>query len=48
LVRNQLGNTNPEITRRYGKRVPKVLADELEARRGNVIKIEAANSKNKS
>jgi hypothetical protein len=33
------------MTRRYAKRAPYVLADALEARRGNVIKIETANSK---
>jgi hypothetical protein len=35
------------MTRRYAKRAPIILADALEARRGNVIKIETANSKNK-
>jgi hypothetical protein len=32
---------------RYAKRAPKVLADALEAGRGNVIKIKTANSKTK-
>jgi hypothetical protein len=35
------------MRRRYAKRAPKVLADALEARRGNVIKTETANSKTK-
>ena len=47
LVQDQLGHTKPEMTRRYAKRAPKMLADALEARRGNVIKIKTANSKNK-
>ena len=47
LVQDQLGHTKSEMTRRYAKRAPKILADALEARRGNVIKIETANSKNK-
>jgi hypothetical protein len=33
------------MIRRYAKRAPKILADALEARRGNVIKIETAKSK---
>lgn len=48
LVTDQLGHTKPEVARRYTKRAPKALADALEARRGKVIKIETANSKNKS
>jgi hypothetical protein len=48
LVTDQLGHTKSEMTRRYAKRAPKILADALEARRGKVIKIETANSKNKS
>jgi hypothetical protein len=47
LVIDQLGRIQPEMTRRYAKRVPKVLANALEARRGNVIKTETANSKTK-
>jgi hypothetical protein len=35
------------MTKRYAKRAPKILADALEARRGNVIKIETINSKSK-
>jgi hypothetical protein len=35
------------MTRRYAKRAPKVLADALEARRGNDIDIETANSRGK-
>jgi hypothetical protein len=35
------------MTRRYAKRAPMVLVDALEARRGNVIDIETANSKYK-
>jgi hypothetical protein len=33
------------MTKRYA--APKILADALEARRGNIIKIETANSKTK-
>ena len=47
LVTDQLGHTKPEVTRRYAKRSPKGFADALEARRGNVISIETANSRNK-
>jgi hypothetical protein len=47
LVIDQLGRIQPEMTRRYAKRVPKVLANALEARRGNVIKTETVNSKTK-
>jgi hypothetical protein len=36
------------MTRRYTKRAPKVLTDALEGKRGNVIKIKTANSRNKS
>ena len=46
-VQDQLGHTKPEMTRRYAKRAPKILADALEARRGNVIEIRTANSKKK-
>jgi hypothetical protein len=35
------------MTGRYAKRASKVLADALEARQGNVISIETANSQNK-
>jgi hypothetical protein len=35
------------MTRRYAKRALKILADALEARRANIIKIETANSKTK-
>jgi hypothetical protein len=35
------------MTRRYAKRAPKVFADALKARRGNVIDIETANSRSK-
>jgi integrase len=45
LVQDQLGHTKPEMTRRYAKRAPKILADALESRRGNVISIETSNSK---
>ena len=47
LVTDQLGHTKSEMTRRYFKRAPQVLADALEARRGNVSKTETANSKTK-
>ena len=47
LVQDQIGHTKSEMTRRYAKRTPKVLADALEARSGNVISIETVNSKNK-
>jgi len=47
LVIDQLGHTKSEMTRRYNKRAPKVFADALKARRGNVIKTETANSKTK-
>ena len=40
LVQDQLGHTKPEMTRWYAKKAPKILADALEARRGNVINIE--------
>ena len=46
-MQDQLGHTKPEMTKRYAKRAPKILADALEARRGNVIDIETANSRSK-
>ena len=48
MVPVQLGYAKPEMTRRYAKRAPKILADALEARRGNVTSIETANSRSKS
>jgi integrase len=42
LVQDQLGHTKPEMTRRYAKRAPKILADALEARRGKIIDLEEA------
>ena len=47
LVRNQLSYSKPEMTRRYIKRTPRILADAPEARHGNVIKIKAANPETK-
>jgi hypothetical protein len=35
------------MIRRYVKRAPKILADALEARRGNVTNVETGNSKYK-
>ena len=43
LVRNQLSRATLEMTRCYAKR----LADAIEARGGNVIKIKTANSETK-
>ena len=37
LVRQQLGHTNMEMTRRYAKRSISKLTDALNKRRGNVI-----------
>lgn len=39
LVQDQLGHTKPEMTRRYAKRAPKILADALEKRRAKVLKL---------
>ena len=47
LVRNQISRATLEMTRRYIKRTPRILADAPEARHGNVIKIKAANSETK-
>ena len=47
LVRNQLSRATLEMTRCYAKRAPKRIADAIEARGGNVIKIKTANSETK-
>jgi hypothetical protein len=47
LVRNQISRATLEMTRRYIKRTPRILADAPEARHGNVIKIKAANPETK-